>query len=293
MFSMVNYWILTGSLENWEIGISNNIWGVKEGWKFKWNSLNKGDILFFYVTSPVSGLIGFGEVTNKFIGKNYLWADEIRQKKIIYPHRFEFEIKYIIPKPWDIKKIILSGLKVGFWAGLNPINNLEVVRELAARVQRFWNVSLEKIPEKRKLEISEKKISLHDEIKNKIREIGEIKNFISEVEYQISEQDRRFLDVVWRPKGVSGASPKYIFEIEDKGGFYRALAKLKHCFDLWGFPKLFIVVKKEEIPRIHQFLDGTFHEIKDCLKILDMDKINEMYEAEKRSFDVKRNTGLP
>jgi len=290
---MVNYHILTGSLKNWEIGIPNSIWGVKKGLKSKWDSLNEGDILFFYVTSPISGIIGFGKVTNKFVGKNKLWSDEIREDRIIYPYRFEFEIKYVIPKPWDEKKISISGLKVGFWAGLNPISNLTSVHDLASRIKRFWGIDLEKLPEQEKKEIILQTITLHDEIKNKIKEIGELKNFISETEYQISERDRRFLDVVWRPKGVSGAIPKYIFEVEDKGGYYRALAKLKHCFDLWGFPKLFIIVKKGDKPKIDQFLDGTFHEIKDNLRILDMEKINDMYDAEKKSFEAKKDTGLP
>ncbi len=289
---MTNYWILTGSLENWDVAISNSIWGVKKILKPKWDNLKIGDILFFYVTTPISGIMGVGKVTNKVEGKNQLWVEEIKNNKIIYHYRFEFQTIYTIQKPWKKRKISIGGLRVGFWAGLNPINNLEAVEELAARIKRFWGVDLEKPIEKRGV-VKEKKITLHDEIKNKLKEIGEMKNFISESEYQISESDRRFLDVVWRPRGVGGAVPKYIFEIEDKGGFYRALAKLKHCLDLWGFPKLFIIVKKEDTQKVYHFLDGTFHEIKENLKILDVEKINEMYEAEKKSFEAKQNTGLP
>ncbi|MDD5699776.1 MAG: EVE domain-containing protein [Candidatus Nanoarchaeia archaeon] len=290
---MVNYWILTGSLENWDVAIANSIWGVRDVLKSKWDSLDIGDILFFYTTIPVSGIIGVGRVTNKFESKSPLWADEIRENKLIYPYRFEFQTFYVCPQPWADKKISIGGLKVGFWAGLNFLNNEEAIEELKSRIRRFWKIELGGNNALKKEIIIEDNLSFHDSIKNKIKEIGLMKNLLSEVEFQISETDRRFLDVIWRPIGVSGANPKYIFEIEDKGGLYRALAKLKHCFDLWGFPKLFIVVNDEDVPKINQLIDGTFHEIKDNLKILTMDKINEMYEAEKRAFDSKQNTGLP
>ena len=121
---MVNYWILTGSLENWDVGIANSIWGVREILKSKWETLGIGDILFFYATSPVSGIIGIGKVTNKFKGKNPLWADEVSKNELIYPYRFEFKTIYTCPQPWDDKKISIGGLRVGFWAGLNPISTL-------------------------------------------------------------------------------------------------------------------------------------------------------------------------
>lgn len=284
---MVNYYILTGSLENWETAISNSMWGVREGLKIRWNKINISDILFFYVKSPISGIIGVGKVTDKFQGKNQLWRDEIQENKIIYPYRFEFKILYVLPKPWKDKKISAIGL--GIQAGLNPLRNKQSIEKIIVQIKEIWNIDLEKP----KIKSEVKEISLHNSIKEKVQKIGEMKGLISESEYQISNSDRRLLDVVWRTPGVGGAVPKYIFEVEDQGEFYRALAKLKHCFDLWGFPKLFIIVKKEDIPKVNQLLEGTFHEIKENLKVLDMSQVNEMYEAEKRSFEAKQNTGLP
>ena len=72
---MTNYWILTGSLENWDIGIANSLWGVKKILKPKWDNLEIGDFLFFYVTRPISGIIGIGKVTNKFEGKKVYCFD--------------------------------------------------------------------------------------------------------------------------------------------------------------------------------------------------------------------------
>jgi len=61
-----NFWILTGNEENWETALNSNIWGVRKGNLVRyWEKLNKGDFLFFYVKSPITGIIGVGEVESK------------------------------------------------------------------------------------------------------------------------------------------------------------------------------------------------------------------------------------
>lgn len=40
----MKFWSLFGSLENWDRGISGNIWGVREGLKGKWDKISKDDI---------------------------------------------------------------------------------------------------------------------------------------------------------------------------------------------------------------------------------------------------------
>ncbi len=90
-----NVWILTGNEENWEIAISSKIWGVREGnLKKQWDKLNSGDLLFFYAKSPVSGLVGLGLAGDKFRQNKPLWPDEVREKKVIYPYRFDLQIVY-------------------------------------------------------------------------------------------------------------------------------------------------------------------------------------------------------
>lgn len=285
----MKYWSLSGSLENWDTGISGNIWGVREGLKDKWEKLSKNDILIFYVTSPVSGVIGIGKVENKFIGKEPLWPDEIERNEVIYPYRFEFKVLYVLPQPtWKEKKIPIAGLRIGYQAGLNPVS-IEATKALFEKINSLWNVNFLHIIEGVPKIAEEKPKGLHEELKEKIKKIGEWEGFISEKEYRMDTQK---LDVVWRSPGVVKGVPKYIFEIELAGGFHRALLKLKHAYDLWAFPKLFLVIKLEDKPKVEELLGGTFHEIMDNLKIVLVDQVNRLYEIQKKDIETKLEFGL-
>lgn len=286
----MKFWSLSGSLENWEIGISGTIWGVRGGLKSKWEKLSIGDILIFYSTSPVSGVIGIGKVENKLVGKEPLWADEIKENKIIYPYRFEFKVLYALAQPsWKEKKIPIAGLRIGFQAGLNPVKE-EAAMALFKKTDSLWGTKFtETIGKIGKPKIKEKPKSLHEELKEKIKEIGEMEGFISEKEYPM---DGQRLDVVWRAPGVVKGVPKYVFEIEIAGGLYRALAKLKHAFDLWAFPKLFLIAQDKDRGKVMNLLSGTFHEIRDKVKIVKPEKVDKLYKVKKEDLETKLEFGL-
>lgn len=69
----------------------------------------------------------------------------------------------------------------------------------------------------------------HDDIRNMIREVGDMEGSISEVEYQM---DGWRLDVAW--KRIATGIPSHAFEVQIGGNFYEALAKLKHAYDKWN-----------------------------------------------------------
>jgi predicted RNA-binding protein len=289
----MKFWVLSGSLNNWDKGISDNIWGVRVGLKKSWEKLQKGDMLIFYVTNPISGVIGIGSVEDIFEQKNPLWPDEIKENKVIYPYRFEFKVLYIVPKPnWNENKINIKDLKINYRAGLNPLANKESIKTFLERIDTSWNTKFgEIIKEEKIIEsiIEIKPRSLHDDIKNRIKEIGEIEGFISEIEY--SEPPYRF-DVVWRSSKVVGGVPKYVFEVQIGGDIQQALAKLKHAYDKWGFPRLFLICNQEDVNRVNQYLGGTFHEIKDRLNVILVEKIVKLHEIQTEDFKLKKEIGL-
>lgn len=286
----MKFWVLSGSLENWYRGISDSIWGCREGLKTKWDKLEAGDVLIFYVNRPISGVIGTGIVTSKFKGNSPLWPDEVRDNKIIYPYRFEFGIKYVLPEPeWKEKHIDIKGLGVPFQAGLNPFTNNNAIRELLEISDSQWNTEL---GEETKFEPSkpkERSLNLHDEIKNKLKEIGEMRSFISETEYPV---DGQRLDCVWRPTGVFGGVPKYVFEVQIGGSISDALGKLKHAYDKWGFPKLFLIMEEKHRDKVNQLLSGTFHEIKHIVKIILTEKIEKFYKIQIKEDLLKKEIGI-
>ncbi|MFN3967148.1 MAG: EVE domain-containing protein, partial [Endomicrobiia bacterium] len=61
------HWILSAKTKNFELSISfKQIWGVQDKWYPQWKALEKGDIIFFYI-SGIKKIVGVGKVGNKFI----------------------------------------------------------------------------------------------------------------------------------------------------------------------------------------------------------------------------------
>lgn len=286
-------WLLSGTMENWERALSGSVWGVREGLKTFWDKLTIGDILLFYVVSPVSGVVGIGKVESKFEQRKPFWSDEVKENKVIYPFRFEFKTNYIIPQPqWKENKIKIQDLNVSFRSGINSILNKEATKALMVRLDQSWNTNflsfIEGVPEK----IVEKKkpTNLHDEIKQKLKEIGDIEGFLSQTEYTIPGYT---FDVVWRSANVVGGVPKYVFEVQIGGDIKHALTNLKHAFDAWGFPKLFLIAEENDIGKAAQLMSGAFHEIKERLKLVPVEKIVKLHELQVEDNKLKKEIGIP
>lgn len=283
------FWVLSGnSLENWERGIKDGIWGVrdKKGLRRFWEQITKGDILIFYVGRPISGIIGFGKAEAKFKQDKPLWPDEIRTNQLIYPFRFEFKTEYCLSKEtWYEKKIPIKDLKIGFWAGLNPLRDRDAIKALSSRIKESWGVILEKpgaIGEKKR----EYPTNLHNRIKEMLYEIGKIERYISEKEYPL---DSERLDVVWRR--VERGAPSRAFEVQIGGDIYHALAKLKHAFDLWN-SDLFMIIRNEDRQKVEELLSGTFHEVRDRINIVPIEKVKRLYDLQLEDEKLKAEIGL-
>ncbi len=95
--------------------------------------------------------------------------------------------------------------------------------------------------------------------------------------------------MVWRR--VAQSVPTYVFEVNVKGDLYRALSKLQHAYVLWN-SHIFIVASDEDIKKVKGLLSGTFHEIKDQLTFIDLEKVRELYKCKKYFKDMEKNLGL-
>jgi predicted RNA-binding protein len=281
-------WILTGNEENWEIAVRDKIWGVREGrLKSYWDKLEKGDLLLFYTKSPIGGLIGLGLVDSKFKQDKPLWPDEIREKRVIYPYRFGFNIIYYLPDSWQEKNINVADLKLPFQAGMNPLNREDAINEILKRAKEKWNVEL---PVFVRGGIKQERIkegsNLHNEIRDKLYSIGQVENFISEKEYPL---DGERLDVTWR-RVVRGV-PTRVFEVQIGGSIHQAISKLKHAWDLWN-SEPFLIIEPQQKQKAEELLSGTFHEIQKVLKIITIDKVEELYDYLISSRKLKEEFGL-
>ncbi len=85
--------------------------------------------------------------------------------------------------------------------------------------------------------------------------------------------------------------PTYVFEVQIGGDIYHALAKLKHAFDLWN-SHIFLISSKADIDKAENLLSGTFHEIKNRIKLIDLNKVEELYKRKKSYFDFENDLGI-
>ena len=111
-------WLVIGSVQNWLTALSQPvpIWGLRPGQKTAFGALETGDTIWFYATSPVTGVIGVGFVKDKYFDKgNLIWADEQAERKVIWPHRFRIQVlKVIDARRWETDKIDIRDFGL-FW----------------------------------------------------------------------------------------------------------------------------------------------------------------------------------
>ena len=278
---MANWWLAVGPPEHWQIAFEHsNIWGFRATPRLQalWESLSDGDGMLFYATFPVSGIIGYGIVRTRFKQDKPLWPQEIKEGKVIWYYRFEFDVTYCLPKDkWKTDKVVSKKLipRRGFHLLSEDLAN-QIVKLLPPRVMEAEKV----------IELEKKEISVHEDIKAKLVEIGRLQKMISESEYNM---DGGKLDVVWRR--VEKGSPTYVFEIQVGGDLYHAVGKLKHAHDLWN-SNIFLVVTESDVAKAHELLTGTFHEIRGKIRIIEIEKINELFKRKKAYRDYESHLGI-
>jgi len=288
----MNIWVSSGNPENWEVAIKEGgVWGVKPTLKKLWDKLSEGDILAFYASTPISGVIGFGRIKSKSIENTLIWPDEKSSGKAIWTHRFRFELIHFLKDKdlWKTKKIPITDLRIPRAAGLNFIRERSAAIAMLQRADVDWGTNLTPLIAPEAAKITEiKEISPHEDIKNKIFDIGVWQGWISEKERKL---DGERLDVAWIRRGVKGANPAVVFEVHVKGNPADALRKLKHARDKLN-SKPVIVAPEECMPEITYLLEGSFHEIIGEIKILTLEDITKLYDAEKRLYELKKEKTL-
>ena len=291
---MAKYWLVVGSRENWETAFKHgNIWGLKERQRHLWESLNEGDTLLFYVTQPIGGIVGRGVLRTKFKQNRPLWPQELRENRLIWPLRFEFDVESCLPpNEWITNKLIskLVWPRAGFQLisqslGEELVSSLGT-QEYSAQVGKSALISEATAEFVATVQGPEEGLPSHDELKRLLVEIGKMQNFIAEPEFPFAIGR---LDVVWRR--VIHSVPTYAFEIQVGGDIYHALAKLKHAFDLWN-SHIFIVAPQSDHSKCENLLSGTFHEISDRIKFIELEKVDELYKRKKAYLDFERELGI-
>lgn len=286
----MHYWLVVGKPKNWDTAFTHsNIWGLKKSQRHLWEDLNEDDVVLFYATSPVKGIIGHGIVRTRFKQDKPLWPQEINENRVVWPLRFEFDVVYCLPRDrWLDSKVFPEALRPRLRSGFQSIE-AELAQELILSIDRASELKvIEKIiPATEKVPLTPAKETLsHDELKQVLMEIGRIQKYLVEKEYPI---DGGRLDVVWRR--VEKSVPTYVFEVQVGGDLYHALAKLKHAFDLWN-SHIFLVASNKDQRKVNQLLSGSFHEIRDRMNFIDCEKAAQLYKLKKSYHELERELGI-
>lgn len=274
----MNYWLIVGTKQNWDTAFKQgNIWGLSDRQRHLWDKLAENDIVLFYVKTPISGIVGYGTVQTKFRQTKPLWPQEIAEGKVKWPLCFEFKAEYTFPyDKWESQRITSDTLKLKAGVGfhlLEPQYALQLISEF-------------KLTPAPKLEQAKETLSLHEQLKQRLIEIGKLQGYLAEPEYSF---DIGKLDVVWRR--VLNSVPTYVFEVHVGGDIYHALGKLKHAFDLWN-SHIFIVTSEVEHSKAENLLSGTFHEIGSHIKFIEPQQVEELYKRKKSYLDFEKALGI-
>ncbi|MEM2930973.1 MAG: EVE domain-containing protein [Thermoproteota archaeon] len=136
-------WIATGPVQNAKTSFERVKWGVNKRLKNSWDRIAQGDLLLFYVTSPVRGIVGVARVEDKVEENNILWHDEEVVGRTLYPYRILFKPLFILDEDkWETDKIAVKDLNVSVRAGLNSLRNPDTVEKLLVRVRGSWGVKV-------------------------------------------------------------------------------------------------------------------------------------------------------
>lgn len=277
---MPKSWLAVGSPKNWERALEQgNLWGLKEPHRMFWETVEKGDRLFLYASTPVGGIVGVANVVNKLRQTRPLWQEEIEQGRVIYPLLVEFDIEYVLPfEAWKTDRLVNETIK----ARLKFRQTFQIVEDtLAAELlgsSMPATASVQTVPEK--------PTNLHDQAIEDLVRAGKLQKFIAEKEY---DMEGAKLDAVWRR--VERAVPAYVFEVQIGGNLYQAMSKLKHASDIWN-SNIFLVIQGKDRGSVDKLLAGTFHEIRDKIKVMEVTEVAELRKRKEGLRDLEKGMGL-
>lgn len=259
------------------------------------------------------GIAGLFEITsNQFEDTTKVWPDRI------YPYRVNINpIKVLSPEnripitEHNIKQEFLNAHGRGWGTiiilALKPVDQglakkIEKIIEeqpsydpfptIEDDIKKLSDLVVEPKPtkarrKKRPVEPEPDEKSLHDSIRDMIAKIGKWEGKHPETEYRIGNLGR--LDVVW--KKIKTGHPSYAFEVQIKGNFYQALAKLKHAFDLWNSTPV-LVTTRQYVTQAEELLSGSFHEMRRQARVINYEKIQELFSLEKKLHQLKGELDL-
>jgi hypothetical protein len=301
-------WLLIGVPENWATALSQPvpIWGLKPRYQTEFQSLHIGDVLWFYSTNPVKGVIGIGVVKDKYIDhRTFIWAEEFAKKEVIWPLRFRIHALKILPNSlWRKNRIKINDFNLFWQSGFHALKH-EYVIELENRSKMVFGIidknnifSGSSIAESEFVAEETEKYDVkivqsnkpHRDLQEQIAEIGKLQYYYTEFEYPIElPKERKNIDVVWK-REMSGV-PTFAFEIELSGMIERAVDRLKFAYQNYNSrPRL--IIPNEKMSRVQDILSSDRTDFRKGLKIYEPNQIKQLLETKRQLKNLEQSLEL-
>ena len=299
-------WLVIGIPKNWETALNQPvpIWGLKPRYQAEFQALDTGDLLWFYSTSPISGIIGVGVIKDKYTDNvNLIWEEELKRKEVIWPLRFRIHVLKILPQVrWKIDRVKINDFGLFWQIGFQPLKSEHVI-ELFRRARNiFGEINEESIfagatimqpimtKEKQPLytpSLEEKLIIPHKELQNQIAEIGKLQFYYTETEYSIElPSEKKNLDVVWK-REIDGV-PTFAFEIELSGMIEKAIERLEFAFRKWNSrPR--IIIPKEFVKKVYNIMTISDKSFSQQIKIYEPKQLTELLDRKRGLKTIEQN----
>ena len=311
MNDKIKNWLIIGIPKNWETAFSQPvpIWGLKQRYQADFQAMNVGDILWFYATSPVAGVIGIGLVKDKYIDNvNLVWPEEWIQKEVIWPLRFRIQVLKVLPRQnWELNKIKINDFGLIWQIGFQLLR-VEHAKESFNRSKFIFGVEEEKdiftgatvtqqplaVGEKLALytpTLEEKESAItHRELQNRIAEIGKLQFYYTELEYPLTlPGEEKNLDVVWK-REIDGV-PAFAFEIELSGMIERAIDRLNFAFRRWNSrPR--IIVPERFMKKVYNLVAVSERDFSQNIKLYKPVQITELLNKKQELKTTEQNLDM-
>ena len=305
MTSKPKNWLVIGVPKNWETALSQPvpIWGLKPRYQTEFQAMEIGDTLWFYVTRPVSGVIGMGTVKDKYVDQvNLVWEEELKKKEVIWPLRFRIHVLKLLPRSqWKSNFIKISDFGL-FWQGGFQLLSDKHALELMKRAERlFGNMTLDGmfagatitglfLREKEEESYGAKENLSHRKLQEQIAEIGKLQFYYTQLEYPVElPGERKSLDVVWK-REIDGV-PTFTFEVELSGMIERAIERLRFAYQKWNSrPR--IIVPGEFVKKVHNIVGAGDRSFSQQFRVYEIGQIVDLLRLKRKLRETEQRLKL-
>ncbi len=291
---MPKYWLISTSLENFEVDWQNNftVQGFNNRIRKLVGQVKPKDKFLIYI----SGLRKIGAICEATSGSYYddktkIWVE----KDEIWPHRFKTRPELVLGKEelLDVKKLIPSlsfitpkqkstaqGWGLAFHQSLRTIPEEDF--ELIESEMRKMKVVTPSLPpegvfseEKAKQAIMKLPLegtSLHDRIGEMLEDIGSRMGYNAYTRHRVTPEHAVELDVAW----LQGKNPEVAIEIQIGGNIVEAKDKLAQARK-FNYRKVIMVIEESQLSRLNAIV--KFDELIDWMDAWSIQAVYKLYTA--------------